>query len=126
MSRSELFAVMVLAMSTISGAILILYAQTLSHTVPDAVGHMIAASLISLARRLAAGAASWCRANPQPQDEIREPGLKYDSSIDAIVRGTMDGMQLFLAVIAIIIVIFALVALADQILSMLPLSMAPR
>ena len=36
MSRSELFMVMVLAMSTISGAILILYAQTLSKTVPDA------------------------------------------------------------------------------------------
>jgi CNT family concentrative nucleoside transporter len=44
MSRSELFMVMVLAMSTISGAILILYAQTLSKTVPDAVGHMISAS----------------------------------------------------------------------------------
>ena len=29
-------------------AVLVLYAQTLSQTVPDAVGHMIAASLISL------------------------------------------------------------------------------
>ena len=48
MSRAELFAIMVLAMSTISGAILVLYATTLEKTVPNAVGHMISASLISL------------------------------------------------------------------------------
>jgi len=48
MSRAELFMVMALTMSTILGAILILYATTLSKTVPDAVGHMISASLISL------------------------------------------------------------------------------
>ena len=41
-------AIMVLAMSTISGAILVLYATTLEKTVPNAVGHMISASLISL------------------------------------------------------------------------------
>ncbi|HBQ53805.1 MAG TPA: nucleoside:proton symporter, partial [Erythrobacter sp.] len=38
-------------------------------------------------------------------------GLKFESSIDAIIKGTMDGMQLFLAVIAVIIVVFALVSL---------------
>ncbi|MCH3786653.1 hypothetical protein LZB36_09460, partial [Campylobacter jejuni] len=48
MSRSELFAVMSLTMATISGAILILYAQTLAKAVSNAVSHMIAASLISL------------------------------------------------------------------------------
>ena len=47
-SRSELFQIMTLTMATISGAILILYATTLRDTVPDAVGHMISASLISL------------------------------------------------------------------------------
>ena len=120
MSRAELFAVMVLAMATISGAILILYATTLSKTVPDAVGHMIAASLISLpaavllARIMVPG-------DGRTDEDREDPGLTYDSSIDAITRGTMDGMQLFLAVIAVIIVIFALVALVDQLLALLPL-----
>ena len=122
-SRAELFQIMVLAMATISGAILILYATTLRQTVDKAVGHMIAASLVSLpaalliAKLMVPGA---------PDDEATatakdEPGLKYESSIDAIVKGTMDGMQLFLAVIAIIIVVFALVALTDEALSLLPL-----
>ncbi len=119
MSRSELFAVMTLAMATISGAILVLYAQTLAKTVPDAVGHMISASLISLpaailiARLMVPGAAA-------TEASVEETGLRYDSSIDAIVRGTMDGVQLFLAVIGMIIVIFALVALADQALALAP------
>ena len=122
-SRAELFQIMVLAMSTISGAVLVLYASTLKSTLDNPVGHMIAASLVSLpaalliAKLMVPGA---------PEDEATaaeegETGLKYDSSIDAIVMGTMDGMQLFLAVIAIIIVVFALVALADSALGLLPI-----
>lgn len=123
MTRAELFQVMVLAMATISGAILILYATTLRDTVPDAVGHMISASLISLpaalliARLMVPGSADDAKTAVAKD----EPGLKYESSIDAIVKGTMDGMALFLAVIAVIIVVFALVALADQVLALLPL-----
>ena len=124
MSRADLFQVMVLAMATISGAILILYATTLSQTVPDAVGHMISASLISLpaallvAKLMVPGEGS---EEPDEEDGQEEPGLTYESSIDAIIKGTMDGMQLFLAVIAVIIVVFALVSLTDQILALLPL-----
>ena len=120
MSRAELFAVMVLAMSNISGVLLVLYAQTLSKSVPDAVGHMISASLISLpasiliARLMLPGQGG-------TDASTDEAGLRYDSSIDAIVRGTMDGVQLFLAVIGVIIVIFALVALVDQALTLAPL-----
>ncbi len=122
-SRAELFQIMVLAMATISGAILILYATTLRDTVPDAVGHMISASLVSLpaalliAKLMVPGDAAENGTNTDSD----EPGLKYENSIDAIVKGTMDGMQLFLAVIAVIIVIFALVALSDQVLALFPL-----
>lgn len=122
-SRSELFQIMVLAMATISGAILILYATTLRETVPDAVGHMISASLVSLPAALLIAK---LMVPGSPGDDATdadedEPSLKYQGSIDAIVKGTMDGMQLFLAVIAVIIVIFALVSLVDQILALLPL-----
>jgi concentrative nucleoside transporter, CNT family len=123
MTRAELFQVMVLAMATISGAILILYATTLSRTVPDAVGHMIAASLVSLPAALLIAKLMVPDNADADRTEVTggEPGLKYESSIDAIIRGTMDGMQLFLAVIAVIIVVFALVALADQVLALAPL-----
>ena len=118
MSRAELFSVMVLAMSTITGAVLVLYAQTLSKVVPDAVGHMISASLISLPAAILI--ARLMTPGEGKTDAVIGSSLKYESSIDAIIRGTMDGVQLFLAVIGVIIVMFALVALADQILSVLP------
>ncbi len=119
MSRSELFAVMTLTMATISGAILILYAQTLSRTVPGAVSHMIAASLLSLPAALLIARLMVPGGGDTAEDKDA-PVLRYDSSIDAIIRGTMDGLQLFLAVIAVIIVVFALVSLVDQMLSALP------
>ena len=118
-SRAELFATMVMIMATISGAILILYATTLSRAVPDAVGHMISASIISLpaailvARLLVSG-------DGATMADSEGPSLSYAGSMDAIVRGTQDGVQLFLAVIGMIIVVFALVALADQMLAVLP------
>jgi CNT family concentrative nucleoside transporter len=122
MSRSELFQIMALTMATISGAILILYATTLRATVPDAVGHMIAASLISLpAALLVARLMVPAGADDNATDVDRSaPGLSYAGSIDAIIKGTIDGMQLFLSVIAVIIVVFALVALADSALGLLP------
>lgn len=125
MSRSDLFAIMVLIMATISGAILVLYATTLSKTVPNAVGHMIVASLISLpAAVLVARLMVPPRAEPEPDlapDAEPATDLKYDSSMDALIRGTADGVTLVLAVLGIIIVIFALVNLADQMLMLLPL-----
>ncbi len=121
MSRADLFAIMVLIMATISGAILVLYATTLSRTVPNAVGHMIVASLISLPAAILIA-----RLMVPPTGEAVDEGevttdLAYESSIDAIIRGTMDGVQLMLAVIGIIIVVFALVNLVDQVLMLLPL-----
>jgi len=124
MSRAELFQVMVLAMATISGAILILYATTLRATLGDAAtGHMIAASLVSLPAALLIAKLMVPGAPDDSETDVDEgeSGLSYASSVDAIVKGTMDGMQLFLAVIAVIIVVFALVALVDEALALLPL-----
>ncbi|MCZ8325365.1 MAG: nucleoside:proton symporter [Sphingomonadaceae bacterium] len=122
MNRSDLFTVMTLIMATISGAILVLYATTLAKTVPNAVGHMIVASLISLPAavliaRLMVPSGPETAENSAPA----EPDLKYEGSMDALVRGAMEGVTLVLAVIGIIITVFALVNLVDQALALLPL-----
>jgi CNT family concentrative nucleoside transporter len=119
MSRSELFAVMVLGMATVSGVVLVLYAQTLSAVVDNAFGHLIAASLITLpaslliARIMVPG---------EGATDAPDAGndLKYEGAIDAVIRGTMDGLQLFLVIIAVLITVFALVALVDHALAALP------
>jgi CNT family concentrative nucleoside transporter len=119
MSRAELFAVMVLSMANISGALLVLYAQTLSSILPDAVGHMIVASFLSLPASILIARLMVPSKEGTDTAEV-EPEVHYESTMDAILRGTMEGVQLVLAVIGIIIVIFALVNLVDQILANLP------
>ena len=121
MSRAELFAVMVLSMANISGALLVLYATTLAPVLPDAVGHMIVASFLSLPAAILIARMMVPEHADAPQSSDVEPEVHYDGTMDAILRGTMEGVHLVLAVIGVIIVIFALVNLADQILANLPL-----
>ena len=120
MSRAELFMIMTLGMSTVSGVVLILYSQTLAKVVDNAFGHIITASLICLPAslllsRIMVPGESRTGANPRGEES-----LTYDGPVDAVVRGTMDGLQLFLAVIAVLMVVFSLVALVDHMLGLLP------
>jgi CNT family concentrative nucleoside transporter len=120
LSRAELFMIMTLGMSTVSGVVLILYSQTIARVVDNAFGHIVTASLICLpaslliARIMVPGES---RTGAGPHDD---EALRYDGAIDAVVRGTMDGLQLFLAVIAVLMVVFSLVALVDHLLGLLP------
>lgn len=119
MSRAEIFAIMALGMSTVSGVVLVLYSQTLKLVVDNAFGHIITASLISLPATLLVARLLVPGDEATPADRTDED-LRFDNSIDAIIRGTMDGLQLFLAIIAVLIVVFALVALTDDILGLAP------
>jgi CNT family concentrative nucleoside transporter len=46
--------------------------------------------------------------------------LKYRSSMDAVARGTEDGLKIYLQILAMLLVMVALVSLADTILRNLP------
>ncbi|MFA5989583.1 MAG: nucleoside transporter C-terminal domain-containing protein [Sphingomonas sp.] len=119
LSRAEVFTVMAMGMSTVSGVVLVLYSQTLSQVVDNAFGHIITASLISLPATVLVARLMVPGEGATPADRTDED-LRYESSIDALLRGTMDGLQLFLAIIAVLIVVFALVALADDVLALAP------
>ena len=46
-SRGELFAIMTGGMASIAGTVMVLYASVLGNVVPDALGHILVASLVS-------------------------------------------------------------------------------
>ena len=120
MARAELFMVMVAGMATLSGTVLVLYAAILGPVVEDAAAHILTASLISLpaallfARVLVPGDGT-VTAAADPQNAIQ-----YDSTLAALATGVEDGLRVFLSVVAMLVVIFALVHLADEILGLLP------
>jgi CNT family concentrative nucleoside transporter len=119
MSRSELFAVMTVGMATIAGTVMVLYAQMLASVIPDALGHIVTASLIS-----APAALTMAGLMVPPQSLVTEGDLAAPqavrSSMDAITRGTLDGLTLLLNIIALLVVLVALVSLANQLVGLLP------
>lgn len=122
MSRGELFALMVTGMATIAGTVMILYASLLSHSIPNALGHILSASLISApAALLIAEILVPTRYQAQPAaGRAPEIEIRSESAMDAITRGTLDALPLLLNIIALLIVMVALVTLANELLAFLP------
>ncbi|GAA0603896.1 nucleoside transporter C-terminal domain-containing protein [Craurococcus roseus] len=114
-SRAELFVTMVAGLATISGNMLVVYATMIAPVVPDAAGQLLAASLISAPAAILTALLMMPEregAPPSPDAEAAQPRL-YDSTMDALVRGTADGLGLLLGIMASLIVFVALVALAN-------------
>ncbi|NCV56252.1 MAG: nucleoside:proton symporter, partial [Betaproteobacteria bacterium] len=119
MSRHELLLVMTAGMATIAGSVMVIYAAMLGDLFQGAMGHLITKSVMAVP-------ASVLFAHLLiPADEGRQQALQtapriYESTMDAITRGTTDGLSLYLNIIAILIVLTALVALANGLISFLP------
>jgi CNT family concentrative nucleoside transporter len=113
LTRSGLFVVMTAGLATISGNMLVVYSLIISPVVPDAAGQLLTASLISApAAVLAALLMMPEREAPPAVGEAAPPRL-YDSTMEALVRGTGDGLALLLGIMASLIVFVALVALVN-------------
>jgi CNT family concentrative nucleoside transporter len=124
LTRSELFLVMTGGMAGIAGTVLVLYATLLAPLIPDAAAHFVIASV------LGAPAAILVSLIMVPETEGKrtggalgdpaDPDMHAASTMDAIVKGTVAGLELLLNIVAMLIVLVALVYLANAILGLLP------
>lgn len=121
LDRSDLFLVMSCGMATIAGTVLVLYAVILQGVIPDPAGHLLTASLMNapaaivMAKVMIPGAAS-------VEAEVLDIPQSGDASaMDAIARGAIEGAGLLINVIAMLIVLVALVHLANAVVGLLPL-----
>ena len=119
LTRSEMFVVMTVGMSTVAGTVMILYASILEPVIPGALGHILAASVISLpAAILIAQLMIPETGQPtQTRDFVR---THYVSAMDAITSGAQQGIGLLANVITMLIVLVALTALVNFGLAALP------
>jgi CNT family concentrative nucleoside transporter len=119
LTRTELFILMTVGMSVIAGTVFVLYATILKDVLPGALGHLLVASLMSMpagiliARIMVPG---------QAETELNETeeSVHYRSTVDAMARGTEDGLRLYLQILAMLIVTTSLVTLANILLSHFP------
>jgi len=118
LNRSELFIMFTVGMSVVAGTVFVLYATILKPVLPGALGHILIASMMSLfgaiviARIMIPGEAA--------TDTVSESEMKYRSSMDAVSHGTEVGLKIYWQIIAMLIVVTALVALANMILAHIP------
>jgi CNT family concentrative nucleoside transporter len=118
MSRGELFILMSCGMATVAGTVMALYASILSKVIPDAFGHILIASIISTPAAIAISVLM-----VPGKASATEGKLAYQaatSSMDAVTRGTVDGAQLLVNIVAMLLVLVSLVSLANQVLALLP------
>jgi concentrative nucleoside transporter, CNT family len=121
LTRSELFVVMTGGMAGIAGTVLVIYATILGPVIPHVAAHLVIASV------LGAPAAILISLIMVPETDERrtggaltEPEPVASSSMDAVVKGTAAGLELLLNICAMLIVLVALVHLANAILGALP------
>ena len=118
MSRSELFVLMSCGMATVAGTVMALYASILSKVIPDALGHILVASIISTPAAIAISVLMVPGKGPATEGKLVPQAAT--SSMDAVTRGTVDGVQLLINIVAMLLVLVALVSLANQMLALLP------
>ncbi|MGM0453053.1 MAG: NupC/NupG family nucleoside CNT transporter [Thermodesulfobacteriota bacterium] len=119
LTRSELFTIMTSGMATIAGTVMVLYASILTDVIPNVIGHILTASIVS------APAAIVVSKIMIPETQSVTTGqLQADQTaagaMDALTKGTMSGMELLLNIIAMIIVLVAVVHLVNSVLGLIP------
>ena len=119
MTRSEIFTLMTCGMATIAGTVMVLYASILSDKIPDVMGHILTASIISVPSAVTIAKIMVPETGRTTGGRLSAPDPAA-SSMDAITKGTLQGIELLLNIIAMLVVLVALVFLVNLILGLSP------
>ncbi|MGQ0672577.1 MAG: NupC/NupG family nucleoside CNT transporter [Hyphomicrobium sp.] len=117
MGRGALFATMTVGMATVAGTVLALYASILAPQMPDAAGHLLTASIMNVPAALLLARLA-VPDGFQAGEAARSFTIadESQSSMDAVTRGTLEGLAIAAAVGAMLVVAVALVSLVNAFL----------
>ena len=118
MTHYELLLLMTAGMSTIAGSVMVIYASMLGSMFNDVLGHLLTKSVMSVPAAILF--AHVLIPERSPEHEMSEPPRIYGGTMDAITRGTSDGLEIFLGILAMLLVLITFVALANSVVGLLP------
>ncbi len=119
MTRSEIFSLITCGMATIAGTVMVLYANVLKDVIPNVLAHILTASIISAPAAVMIAKIMVPETNRLTSGEMKLPE-EASSSMDAVTKGTVQGLQLLLNIIAMVVVLVALVHLVNILLGIIP------
>jgi len=120
MSRGEIFALMTCGMAGVAGTVMVIYGSILGPVLPDALGHILTAAIISTPAALAVSAIMIPAGPVQPDQSRLTLPHPPSSWVDALVRGTMDGVGPLVGIVCLLLASVALVALVNSGLGLIP------
>lgn len=121
-SLSGLFVIMTAGMASTSGSVLVLYATLLESVIPNPLGQLITASIMSapagvvIAYIMIPPDPATFKLPPEPSDVLMGE-YAGENAMSAIARGTLEGTQLWLNVISMLIVLVAFVYMVNGIIA---------
>jgi len=119
MTQYELLLVMTAGMATIAGSVMVIYSAMLGEQMQGVLGQLITKSIMSVPAAILFAHLLIPEGNESSQ-ELEKPPRIYESSMDAVTRGTSDGLNIYLNILAILIVAIALVAIINGTIGLLP------
>ena len=119
MTRSELFTLMTAGMATIAGTVMVLYASILGDAIPGVMGHILTASIISVPAAVTVAKVMVPETGSPTGGQlvVANPDA---GSMDAVTRGTLQGVELLINIVAMLVVLVALVHLVNTMLGVFP------
>ena len=119
MSRAELFALLTCGMATVAGTVMVLYASLVEPALPGALGQILVASVLSVPAALTI-AHLMVPGEATDDPDLPVPDRPDANAVEALLRGTQEGTRMVVDIAATILVLFALVHLANRGLGLLP------
>ena len=121
LTLSELHACMVAGFATTAGGVLAAYVAMLSSSVPGIAGHLLTSSVLCAPASLVISKLMLPESEqPETTGELRAERADARSNVlEAMVRGTLDGLRLAVNVAALMIVFLAFTAMIDALLAAL-------
>ncbi len=119
MTRNEIFTMMTCGMAGVAGTVMALYVTILAPVIPDVMVHVISAVIISVPAIIMISGIII----PESESITLGDQLNLHKSLnvlDALTQGVKQGVEVFVSIIAMLIVLIALVAFVNKLLELLP------
>jgi CNT family concentrative nucleoside transporter len=112
-------------MAMVAGTVMVLYATLLDGLIPNPIGQILTASIMAAPATIVIAfimvpEEPANRENAQDPSQVVLPPPPGDNMASVITKGAIDGLQVLLNVITMLIVLVGLVSIANDIIGLLP------
>ncbi|MDP4724961.1 MAG: nucleoside:proton symporter [Alphaproteobacteria bacterium] len=117
-SRSEMFTLMTLGLATSAMSVIPVYGHIIHSLIPNALPVFLMTNVITIP--IVIGLCKIIEPDQHKTGGSLGTMYSFTGSLDAISRGTREGLSIYVNILAMLIVMAALIALCNQILGLVP------